>query len=219
MSADHEYLYARKQSTYFGAARTDYVNALPSCGSSRVLEIGCGNGATGAFALTHKRAVEWVGIELFQPIACEAKNSLSHVLIGDVEEMDLPYKHGYFDALVASEVIEHLVDPWTLLDKILPLIKPGGRIFASSPNISNWRVIYGLFGGNFIYNPLGGVMDESHLRWFTPTSFEALFTKRNIRRDYLGPIWPELQPKWQRMFPERFQYLLWRQINFHGTKL
>jgi 2-polyprenyl-3-methyl-5-hydroxy-6-metoxy-1,4-benzoquinol methylase len=167
-------IYAEKPTTYFGGARDDIVGALETDRASSILELGCGNGATGLAAMAAGKAGRYIGIEIDPSAAKIAAASLSRVIVGDVCQMDLGELEGSFDVVIASEVLEHLTDPWSTVTALAKCLKPGGLIYASSPNIAHWRVIAALFLGRFEYAP-DGVMDSTHLRWFTPQSFRGMF--------------------------------------------
>lgn len=181
--------YSVKARGYFEGARQDFVNLLPADPSASILEIGCGTGATGALALKAGKAGRYVGIELFEAAAREARKTLSDVLGGDVERMALPFAPASFDALILSEVLEHLVDPWALMGRLAPLIRPGGMVLASSPNVAHWRVIRELLRGRFELADQG-VFDRTHMRWFTPASFRAMFEGAGFRVEHVGPLTP-----------------------------
>ena len=133
--------YAGKDASYFDRARADLVARLPRDPSAAILEIGCGTGATGALALATGRCGHYSGVELFETAAAEARGVLSEVLTGDVERLDPPWQPAVFDALILSDVLEHLIEPGRLLHRLVPFIRPGGIVLASSPNIAHWRVI------------------------------------------------------------------------------
>ena len=177
--------------------------------------MGCGSGATGALALARGKCVEYIGVEVFEPMAAKAAEVLTKVHLGNVETMDLPYTPAHFDALIMSEVLEHLVNPEAVVAKLMRLIKPGGLVFASSPNIAHWRVISKLARGSFQYENQG-VMDESHVHWFTPTSFEAMFNDNGVATRSIGPIGTPRLP--YRLAPRAFRHLFVTQINFVGCK-
>jgi 2-polyprenyl-3-methyl-5-hydroxy-6-metoxy-1,4-benzoquinol methylase len=182
-------IYADKPDSYFANARADIVKALPADPDAQVLELGCGAGGTGRAVLEAGKAGRYVGIELSATAAAFASEHLSEVLLGDVEALDLAPLHGAFDALIISEVLEHLTDPWTTLKRLAECLKLGGRVYASSPNVSHWKVIWGLIRGRFDYADKG-VMDRTHLRWFTPQTYAELFRSAGLEVVEVRPSTP-----------------------------
>jgi len=181
--------YKAKKASYFSGARADLVARLPADTSARILEIGCGTGATGALALARGRAGSYTGVELFESAAAEARSHLSEVIVGDVERLEFAWQPCAFDALIMSEVLEHLIEPWTVLKRLRPFVRPGATVLASSPNISHWRVIRELAHGRFRLADQG-VFDRTHLRWFTPESFAAMFEQAGYDVVAIGPVTP-----------------------------
>lgn len=182
--------YQVKDQAYFGAARADYVDLLPADPNARILELGCGNGATGALALSHGKAGEYIGIEMFEPMARIAERALTRVHVGDVAQLDLDYPPHYFDALIMSEVLEHLVDPYAVLARLVRLVRPGGLVMASSPNVGHWQVVAQLLVGQFDYTD-AGPMDRTHLRWFTASSYARMFKEAGVVVERVGPFGEE----------------------------
>jgi 2-polyprenyl-3-methyl-5-hydroxy-6-metoxy-1,4-benzoquinol methylase len=166
--------YSAKRLTYFTNARHDYVSELPVNANAKILEIGCGGGETGALALLERKCGSYYGVEMCQVVAEMARERLTEVLVGDIERLDPPWNADTFDALILSEVLEHLSDPWATLRKLLPTLKSGGLVFASSPNISHYSVIAMLLRGEWTLTDIG-VMDRTHLRWFTPKTYREMF--------------------------------------------
>lgn len=215
-SSDHALsdAYTAKDLAYYSNARTDYVNLLPSNAEASILELGCGNGATGALALRDGKAGTYVGVELIPEMADQAAQVLTKVHQGDVERMELPYAPGTFDALVISEVLEHLVNPETTLRRLVGMLKPGAVVMASSPNIGYWENVLALARGQFRYTD-SGMMDRTHLRWFTPSSFRELFEGAGIAVDRLAPL--NSLNRWERIIGKTpFASLVFYQINLHG---
>lgn len=211
--------YLGKDAAYFSNPRHDIVTMLNTGSSASVLEIGCGTGATGAAVLTAGKAGRYAGIELMPAAAAEASAVLTHVVVGNVETMDLTPYHGQFDALIMSEVLEHLTDPWATLFRLAPCLRAGGEVIASSPNISHHTVIRKLLRGSFEYSE-AGFMDRTHLRWFTPNSFREMFEEAGFQVRYLGPIrQPRLLSKlFHRITFGRYQHLSTAQILVHAVK-
>ena len=206
-------IYDSKPDSYFANARNDIVQILTTGADAAILELGCGAGGTGRAALAAGKARRYVGLELNPTAAAAASQHLSEVLVGDVEALDLAPLHGAFDALIISEVLEHLTDPWTTLGRLAECLKPGGHVYASSPNIAHWSVIRGLLAGRFEYAEKG-VMDRTHLRWFTPDSYRDLFRSAGLEVLSVRPVTP-LRSRSRvvdRLTGGRLRHLLFTQI-------
>lgn len=205
--------YAVKPAGYFSMARVDFVDRLPRDPSASILEIGCGTGATGALALSEGCCGRYVGVELFEAAAIEASDALSEVIVGNVEALDFDWQPATFDAIIFSEVLEHLVDPGAVLRRLSRFVRPGGMLLASSPNISHWRVIRELVMGRFQLTDQG-VFDRTHLRWFTPDTFAALAESAGFDVEELGPVTP-FSPRTEllsKLSGGRFDHLFMTQI-------
>lgn len=188
-AGDFSAFYAAKPASYFANARTDFIDLLPRDPSASILEIGCGTGATGALALAEGRCGRYVGVELFEGAAAEARQVLSEVITGNVEALELTWQAASFDAIILSEVLEHLVEPGAALSRLARFVRPGGLLLASSPNISHWRVIRELIMGRFNLTDRG-VFDRTHLRWFTPDSFASMIEGAGFNVEHVGPVTP-----------------------------
>lgn len=211
--------YAVKPASYFSNARADFVDRLPRDGTAEILEIGCGNGATGALALSEGCCKRYVGVELLERVADEAREVLSDVITGNVETLSFDWQPASFDAIILSEVLEHLVEPGETLKKLALYVRPGGMLLASSPNISHWRVIRELVNGRFNLADQG-VFDRTHLRWFTPATFAGMFESAGFHVDDVGPVTP-FSPRVdaiRRVTAGRFDHLFMTQISLRGTK-
>ncbi|PIX16017.1 MAG: hypothetical protein COZ72_02135 [Elusimicrobia bacterium CG_4_8_14_3_um_filter_50_9] len=102
---------------YFKAAkaRKDLISLLPSA-ARKVLEVGIGMGKTGE-VLKNMNLEKLVGIEINQQAAEKAEQFYDHLIIGNVENLDLPYPDGFFDCIIYGDVLEHTIDPWSVLKK------------------------------------------------------------------------------------------------------
>lgn len=211
--------YDAKAAEYFGGVRADIVERLPDNPGARILEIGCARGGTGALALERGKCAEYFGVELHEPSAAEAKTRLSDVIVGDIEAMDLPFQSEEFDAIIVSEVFEHLVEPWKVVEKLARLLKPGGLFFASSPNISHYRVIHQLIRGRWRHTDVG-VMDRTHLRWFTPEAYAKMFTDAGLQVRSIGPLVPSggKVRLLNALTRNAFRHMFWVQINLMAEK-
>ena len=77
-------------------------------------------------------------------------------------------------------MLEHLRDPWTVLRKIREVLPPGGCVVASVPNAQHWSLQAKLAVGEFRYES-AGLLDRTHLRWFTRVTLFELFAKAGLR--------------------------------------
>jgi SAM-dependent methyltransferase len=170
-----EGFYQEKQPDYFANVRSEVVSSIPP-GQHRVLEVGCGDGATGATLKHQSRASEVVGVEISEAAAAVAEARLDRVFAGNIEALELPYPDGYFDFLILADVLEHLMDPWAALQRVGAFLSSGGAVIASIPNVRNWRVILPLVArGRWDYAE-SGLLDRTHLRFFTRSTIVALFS-------------------------------------------
>lgn len=91
-----------------------------------------------------------------------------------------------FDVVVAADVLEHLPDPGRALDLLRPLVRPGGLLLVSLPNVANVTVRLPLLFGRFTYTPRG-LLDASHLRFFTRRTGRALLVEHGFRIETVRP--------------------------------
>src|SRR3954467_9824719 len=143
-------------------------------GSNRdVLDVGCANGYLGS--VLKQRGCTVVGLEIDPAAAEDAKGELDEVIVGSVEDMDLVERlgAGRFDVVVFGDVLEHLRDPLPTLRQARRLLKPGGYVVISIPNVAHGAVRLSLLRGEFPYRDLG-LLDNTHLRFFTRSTVEDL---------------------------------------------
>jgi 2-polyprenyl-3-methyl-5-hydroxy-6-metoxy-1,4-benzoquinol methylase len=176
-------LYAEKTSTYFDRVRTEILPLFPASGVERVLEVGCGAGDTLAYLQSSGRCNWTCGVELFPDAAATARDRLDEVFEGNIEHIDLPIEPASLDVVLCLDVLEHLIDPWTTASRLAKLLKPGGVLIASIPNVRNLRVVMPLLlRGRWEYAPFG-LMDRTHLRFFTEHSATQLLRHAGLRVD------------------------------------
>lgn len=116
------------------------------------------------------------GIEAFPEAAEQAKEKLDHVVLGDIETMEMPYEEEQFDCVIFGDVLEHLFDPWAVIEKVKPYIKHNGVILASIPNVAHISVLAPLLAGNWSYTEYG-LLDKTHIRFFTFNEMLRMFLK------------------------------------------
>jgi 2-polyprenyl-3-methyl-5-hydroxy-6-metoxy-1,4-benzoquinol methylase len=165
-------LYQDKPVEYFDLVREDVLALVPA-GTRRLLDIGCGTGATARAAKERGAIAEVWGIESAGDAADLAARRLDRVLGGDLEALDVPIPAGYFDCIVCADVLEHLRDPWTSLGRIRELLAADGTLVISLPNVRHLRPLFKIVFDRFEYEE-SGILDKSHLRFFTPHTMRQL---------------------------------------------
>src|SRR5687768_8196040 len=134
-----------------GNALVELLPVVPQ----RVLDVGCAGGELGR--ALRARGVEYVaGIELHAPAAERASQVYDRVVLGDVEQADVPADMGTFDCLVYGDVLEHTRDPLMVLQRHLSRLTPGGWVLISVPSVRFYRVVLALvFRGEWTYADSG----------------------------------------------------------------
>ena len=92
------------------------------------------------------------------------------------------------DCLVFGDVLEHLVDPWAALTRLSRLVREGGQVLACIPNVQHYSVIVNLLRGKWDYQD-EGLLDRTHLRFFTLSGIQDLFAKAGLRVFDIQPRW------------------------------
>lgn len=166
--------YDSKPDGYFNNPRPEMLAFLP-VNAKKVLDIGCGNG-TFAKAIKERNNAEVWGIELMEAEAETAKSILHRIFIGPCEDYIIDLPNGYFDAIYFNDVLEHLVDPYVVLKNIKKKLAPKGVIISSIPNIRYHSALYSLvIKKDFKYEEYG-IMDKTHMRFFTNKSIRKMYT-------------------------------------------
>lgn len=157
-------------SPYYHQLRPEVVPLLPA-GIRTVLDVGCG---AGGFASHFPPGVEVWGVE---PTSAgdEAATRLHRVLRGLYQEVAAELPDAHFDVVVCNDVIEHMSDPGSFLDSIRSKLAPGGRLVGSIPNVRFVKTLFGLLVLKDWRYEDSGVMDRTHLRFFTEKSLRRLF--------------------------------------------
>lgn len=157
---------------YYDGANYRIVEFVP-LRARRVLEIGCAEGKLGAEIKSRNQCEYW-GIDVHEPSIEVAETRLDQALCIDIESVSpLPLPDDSFDCLIFGDVLEHLQDPEKLLSSMRRHLIPECTLVVNVPNVAHWSVIQQLLSGNFEYAD-SGILDRTHLRFFTPNSFRAM---------------------------------------------
>jgi 2-polyprenyl-3-methyl-5-hydroxy-6-metoxy-1,4-benzoquinol methylase len=177
---------------YYRHERPELV-ALVSKAAPCVLDLGCGAGAMSAALKRERKVLESWGVELVAEMAEQARQNpaLDRVLCGDLGDLVDELPEGHFSHIIAGDVLEHLVDPWTVLEGLRTRLAPGGLFICSLPNIRNFSFLAKLlFAGRFEYKD-HGVMDRTHLRFFARKDIQLLFTGAGFCKVEIRPVRPK----------------------------
>lgn len=165
------------------------LNFIPA-GCTRILDVGCASGQFGR-ALKANRNIEVWGVEPIEMAAREAEENLDRVICGYFDEQaNLPI--AYFDAVIFNDSLEHFPDEYPPLRLAQTLLKPGGVVIVSLPNfryLENIKHI--LFEKDFEYRD-AGILDRTHLRFFTRKSMQRLFENAGfeiLAMEGINPHW------------------------------
>ena len=164
---------------YFRDAKPAFLRLIDPRGL-RVLDLGCGGGHNGAL-LKQAGAREVVGVELDPGAAAEARKRLDRVVECDLAELD-PADLGDepFDAILASDVLEHLLDAEGVLARAVTTLRPGGAVVISLPNVSNVYVFSQLLLKTWPRRG-SGLFDRTHVRWFAKRDMVGLLQSAGLR--------------------------------------
>ncbi|HEU0137438.1 MAG TPA: class I SAM-dependent methyltransferase [Flavobacterium sp.] len=165
--------YENKPAGYYDNVRHEMLKYLPAT-AKKVMDVGCGNGAFAAIVKKQNNAEVW-GIEPMESEAKVAETVLDKVFTGGVEPFLEQLPDRYFDAIYFNDVLEHLADPYSVLDILKSKLTPGGVIISSIPNVRFYRTFSRVvFAKDWRYDEFG-IMDKTHLRFFTGKSIRRMY--------------------------------------------
>lgn len=171
---DYKKLYDGKDKRYYAHDRTELLPFIPK-NIRYVLDIGCGNGAFGMLLKKTFPGLEVWGVEPDEISAGEAAGRLDRVINGLFSNTDPGFAGKKFDAIFFNDVLEHLADPAEAIASCRALLATDGHVVASIPNIRWYPVVLSLLRYQDFKYANAGVMDKTHLRFFTRKSMIRLF--------------------------------------------
>lgn len=148
--------------------------------NSIVLEFGTATGYMTRMLKERLHCSVW-GVEIDPEAACVAAQYCSKMIVADLDAMTWPEELDgqKFDYILFADVLEHLRDPWKVLQTAVSFLQPDGYVLTSIPNISHNAVVMELLQGNFEYRPLG-LLDDTHIRFFTRKSVVKLLEQAGL---------------------------------------
>jgi 2-polyprenyl-3-methyl-5-hydroxy-6-metoxy-1,4-benzoquinol methylase len=165
---------AEKDAAYYANERRDIVDALPRPVGA-VLDVGCGAGGLER-GLREAGATRITGVEVVASAAAAARERYDEVIEAPIEQA-LAQLEGPFDTVLCLDVLEHLVDPESVVRELRRVTRPGSRLQVSLPNARHVGLVYDLMvRGTFGYTEWGH-RDSTHLRWFTKRDIVELLER------------------------------------------
>jgi len=194
--------------TYFSQERPELLSLIPN-DVSNILDLGCGGGVLGKI-IKRRQSVNYCGIELDPKAAENAKLFLDTVYTGNLETMNIPFKRDTFDILIFADVLEHMFNPFQVLKRWLSVLKYDGHVIISLPNVRHFTVTFALLlSGKWEYSDRG-ILDETHLRFFTKSSCRKLLDNAGLSIEIEKP-----NMKYKKRYYQLFDYLTFHLFKDH----
>lgn len=172
---------------YHNLLRQEILELIP-LRAAAILDLGCGSGELGKAVKSRQRCF-YAGVELNKEAADLASNHLDKVWQDNLNRFDTSHIRKKFDVIIFADILEHLVYPWQVLEKFTAALSDDGIIIASLPNIAHPWIISQLQKGLFRYDE-AGILDKTHLRFFTQTTIFQMFYKAGLKI-----VWLRRYPK------------------------
>lgn len=145
--------------------------------NSHVLDVGCSSGTLGELLATKKDCVV-DGVEMDSKDAALASKKLRKVWNSDIENAVVNINNKY-DVLIFADVLEHLLYPDKVLSAVKSLMKPGGRVIFSVPNMAHISLRLDLLAGNWKHTETG-LLDKTHLHYWDIDTIRSVFNKADM---------------------------------------
>ena len=177
-----------KSESYYQSTREDMLKFIPT-GVKKTLEFGCGEGDFSALLKGRLNAETWA-VEINEICAQRAEKKLHKVINCDAFKSLGELPDNYFDCIICFDFLEHLVDPYSLLSLLKSKLTNGGVIVTSIPNIRYYTVFTKfVLHGNWDYKDQG-IMDRTHLRFFTKKSIIKMFHQLEFKIQLIKGLHP-----------------------------
>lgn len=159
----------------------DLLGLIPST-CRKLVEVGC---SSGALAREYKKInpeCRYLGVEIDPGYAKLARRYCDEVFLVNIEDAPEEFSFSSKDAdcWIFGDSLEHLVDPWRVLAKVKQGLTAAGCVVACIPNAQHWSVQARLCCGEFRYED-AGLLDRTHLRWFTRLTIIEMFQSAGFR--------------------------------------
>lgn len=154
----------------------------------KIIEIGTGSGALAKAYKNINPSVNYVGVEIDQDYADLSKRYCTEVFLENFEDPSeaLIKEIKNTDLIIFSDVLEHMYNPWKVIKTLSNNLPRNSSIIASIPNTQHWSFQRNLLSGDLIYSD-SGLLDRTHIRFFTRKTMVSLFEKNGFSISKLTP--------------------------------
>jgi len=173
-------------SKYRRLTRPEMLELIPES-AARVIDIGCGEGGFGRLIKDRQDSEVW-GLELDAAAAGAAEKKLDRVICGDAVTKVTQLPDTYFDCIVCNDILEHFVEPEEFLNILKAKLSPDGKIVCSIPNVRYFFVLYDLVIRKRWEYQDAGVLDRTHLRFFTKESIVLMFERLGFKVEQIHGV-------------------------------
>jgi 2-polyprenyl-3-methyl-5-hydroxy-6-metoxy-1,4-benzoquinol methylase len=195
-----------KLQAYHGYTRNDVIQLIGQQSLPRILDVGCGSGVFSSRIHSLYGSETW-GIEPESESFEKSTENLTRALHGTFESTNQILPRHYFNAIFFNDVLEHMIDPQRCLEQAKYLLADEGKIYASLPNfIFADNVVQIVFNKDWRYEE-SGVLDKTHLRFFTRKSMIRLFSDAGYHVNKVTPLSKVETWKWKLLLNLSFNKL------------
>lgn len=163
--------------------------------NSHILEFGPSSGFFTRYLKEERNAIVDI-VEIDESCVEQAAEYARDCHIGDIEQYlwKDTFANRLYDFVLFADVLEHLRDPWRVLKEVGQFLKTDGRILISVPNIAHVQIIASLYNNDFSYSS-AGILDKTHLRFFTDLTIRQMVEEAGLQVCELVPVQSPILPE------------------------
>ncbi len=165
-----------KRVEYYSNPRPEMLEFVPTT-IKKALDVGCGRGDFAALLKETFNAEVW-GIDIDKDSIEIAKTRIDKAFYGDFLRMLDEFPNNYFDVISFNDVLEHTIDPYTILQELKPKLSKDGVVVSSIPNVRYFKNLVNLLYKKDWQYEDEGILDRTHLRFFTEKSIQGMYEQQ-----------------------------------------